>query len=84
VAAERGADQNNKDIRRAPSIKGISSGQQEDRHSFVVTDGRATIGAIEQRGRQFDAIALPSRALGAFASMKAAADAISAAYGGGQ
>jgi hypothetical protein len=45
-----------------------------------VTSGSQNIGFVEQIGESYSAIAADGRALGVFNSLKAAADAISAAY----
>jgi hypothetical protein len=52
-----------------------------ERHSYTVTHGRETAGRIVQVGGTFTARAANGGKLGAYLSLKAAADAISAAWG---
>jgi hypothetical protein len=57
--------------------------QAVERHSFAVYDGQVAIGLVEQADQSFAATTPDGRELGVFSSLKAAADAISAAYRGG-
>jgi hypothetical protein len=57
--------------------------RQQPSRTLTITEGQKTIGQIETEGCEFVAYTAPAhRLLGRFVSMKAAADALSAARGG--
>ena len=53
--------------------------QEIERHFFYVTHGQTNVGFVEQIGKIYKAIAADERTLGTFASLKAAANAVSEA-----
>lgn len=83
VAAERGANRKTEKQSHAKNTKNRKPAQAPERHSFALTHGRETAGYIEQEGKSFAAKSVHGhRPLGTFKTLKAACEAISAAYGG--
>ena len=56
--------------------------QAVEQHFFYVTRGQTNAGFVQQFGEIYKAIGDDERELGAFGSLKAAADAVSASFGG--
>lgn len=81
AATENGAKTNRKSSQQK-NTKSKAAAQESERHFLTVTHGQVTAGYIEQKGKAFKATAVDGRALGIFANLKAAADAVSAAHGG--
>jgi len=65
-----------KQARRGNSRK--ISGRAVERHLLAVYSGQNCLGSVEQRGDTFTAKTVNGRKLGSFASLKSAADAVSA------
>src|SRR5438128_238260 len=84
VAAERGAYSKSKRPSKSLSKPTAKRTRRQAPRVWpcTVCDGQIAIGRIKQVGDKFRAIALPrSSTLGLFRTVKAAADAISAAHG---
>jgi hypothetical protein len=83
VPADRGARRNSISNREPINTNHRAKPQAVERHCFAITHGRLTAGWVEQSGNDFVATIAPGRrSIGSFPSLKAAADAIDAAYGG--
>ena len=82
AATERGSNRKSKDSFRssAKPTKSSAPAQAAERHFLTITDGRITLGWVGQYGKTFTATLAPDHAaIGDFTSLKAAADAVSAA-----
>jgi hypothetical protein len=81
---ERGSNRKkSKSSSQSKNSRPTESAQQPDLHSFSVYSGRTKLGNVEQTDRAFIATVAPDGVLlGTFASLKAAADAITAMHGG--
>jgi hypothetical protein len=77
-ASENGANRVNKCSKRK-STAARPNAQEPERHFYWIADGQTNVGFVEQIGASYKALAADERALGTFGSLKAAADAVSAA-----
>jgi hypothetical protein len=80
VGSKRRADRNNEKSQREKNYtKAGQDSQAIERRLFWVTHGQTNVGFVEQIGKSYKAIAADERILGAFGSLKEAANAVSAA-----
>lgn len=79
AGTERGP---NNQASQSKATKTRAKTQDVERHSLAVTHGQDAVGFVDQAGKRFTARDVDGRKLGAFRTLKAAADAVSAAYGG--
>jgi hypothetical protein len=79
-ASTNGANRKSKFVSRKDNTKSAQKSQEIERHFFWITHGQTNAGFVEQIGESYKAIAADERSLGTFACLKAAADAVSAAY----
>jgi hypothetical protein len=78
-ASENGAHRELKcSKRKSTSARPDAHGPEQ--HFYWIADGQTDAGFVEQIGESYKAIAADERALGTFANLTAAADAVSAAY----
>jgi hypothetical protein len=78
-ASENGANRELKYNKRK-STSARPDAQGPERHFYWIADGQTNAGFVEQIGESYNALAADERALGTFANLTAAADAVSAAY----
>ena len=81
-ASTNGANCKSKFVSRKENTKAAQKSQATERHFFYVRHGQASAGFIEQVDKTYRAIGADERELGTFDSLKAAADAVSASFGG--
>jgi hypothetical protein len=80
-ASENGANRELKCSKRQ-STATRPNAQEPERHFYWVTHGQTNIGFVEQVDKTYKAISADDRDLGTFDCLKAAADAVSASFGG--
>jgi hypothetical protein len=79
-ASENGANRLNKcSDRKSTAVR--PNAQEPERHFYWIAYGQTNVGFVEQVDETYTAIAADERPLGAFDSLTAAADAVSAAFG---
>ena len=81
-ASTNGANCKSKCVSRKNNTKAAQESQAVEQHFFYVTHGQTNAGFVQQFGEIYKAIGDDERELGAFGSLKAAADAVSASFGG--
>jgi hypothetical protein len=79
-ASTNGANRKSKFVSQKDNTKSAQKSQEIERHFFYVTHGQTNAGFIEQVDQTYRAIAPDERIIGTFNSIKAAADAVSAAF----
>jgi hypothetical protein len=77
---KRRANRKSKFVSRKDNTKSAQKSQEIERHFFWITHGQTNAGFVQRLGDSYKALGADERALGTFASLTAAADAVSAAY----
>jgi hypothetical protein len=80
-ASENGANRERKCSKRKFTAA-RSNAQEPERHFYWIAHGQTNVGFVEQVGETYKALGADEQELGTFDSLKAAADAFSASFGG--
>ena len=80
VAITKAGPKSKSQSSQAKNTKSAAKAQGSEHHSFAIYDGQIALGFVEQIDKDFTATDVNGREIGVFASLKAAADAVSARH----
>jgi hypothetical protein len=80
VATTKAGPKSKSQSSQAKNTKSTAKAQGSEHHSFAIYDGQIALGFVEQIDKDFTATDVDGREIGVFASLKAAADAVSARH----
>jgi hypothetical protein len=84
IFSQRRANRKIKKLDAVKDTKSEATPQAVERHFFYVTNGQTNIGFVKQIGEIYKALDSDEQQIGSFDALKAAADAVNAAYGARQ